>query len=68
MVTFEITYMLDPGDGLESTHKHEQESDDMGEALNAWWRRDPNKEDSDGFHESPFVTKCEIIDHPLMHH
>lgn len=57
MATFEITYMVDPGDGIESKATFEHENDDMIDALCIWQR----------VHGNPyFITGCIITEHPLM--
>jgi hypothetical protein len=54
--TYRITYMVDPGDGIESTTEYVSQTDDMAAALTDWWNDGPPY----------FVTKCEIINHDLM--
>jgi len=56
MTTFKITYMTDPGDGIESTAEFESESDDMCEVLADWFNEG----------NEYFVTKCEIVAHARM--
>jgi len=58
MTTFKITYMVDPGDGIESTTEITSTSDHMGEVLKEWMDSDDGAE--------YFVTKCEIVAHSLM--
>lgn len=55
-ITFRVSYMLDPGDGLISRETFEHTNDDMGDALSTWMRTNPR-----------FVIACTIADHPLMH-
>lgn len=56
MTEFEITYMVDPGDGIESKVVVEAISDDMAEVLTAWMHD----------HNTHFVTRCEIVGHSLQ--
>jgi hypothetical protein len=58
MITYRITYMVDPGDGIETTIDYQSETDDMAEALCDW----QNAQEFGGY----FVTKCEIVEHALM--
>lgn len=56
MTVYQITYMVDPGDGLQSAATYSHESDDMAEALVDWFNQG----------NEHFIVKCEIIEHPLM--
>ena len=56
MTTFKITYMTDPGDGIESTAEYVTDEADMSSALADWYNAG----------NEHFVTKCEIVAHPLM--